>query len=144
MVEVCGTSDGHTLDSRDSVRLEGSNPDGPFLCELAPSILIIIRVKRGSSLSLIALADMARGKAKTDPRNTAKQQRYSQCWRCTHTHTHPPHTHTVSCVTIKINLKHRWRHLKNINLIQLLLDSTNVKNIEKKYRQTHTLTHTCS
>ncbi len=41
------------------MRLEGSNPDGPFLSELALSILIIIRVKRGSSLSPIALADMA-------------------------------------------------------------------------------------
>ena len=92
------------------MRLEGSNPDGPFLCELAPSILIIIRVKRGSSLSLIALADMARGKAKTDPKNSAKQQRYSHCWRHpphTHTHTHArTHTHTVSCLTIKSNLKH--------------------------------------
>lgn len=59
MAEVCGTSDEHTLDSRDCVKLEGLNPDGPFLCELALSILIIIRVKRGCSLSLIALADMA-------------------------------------------------------------------------------------
>lgn len=46
---------------------EGRNPDGPLLCELAQSILIVIHVKRGSSLSLIALADMACGKAKTDP-----------------------------------------------------------------------------
>lgn len=60
-----------------TVRLEGPNPDGPFLCELALSILIVIHVKRGSSLSLIALADMARGKAKTDPQNTRKQQRHS-------------------------------------------------------------------
>lgn len=84
--KVCGTSDGHTLDSRDCVRLEASNPDGPFLCELALSILIIIRVKRGSSLSPIALADMAQGKAKTDPENTSKQQSYSLCWRYRHTH----------------------------------------------------------
>lgn len=45
----------------------GASPDGPLLCELPQSILIVIHVKRGSSLSLIALADMARGKAKTDP-----------------------------------------------------------------------------
>lgn len=88
MVQVCGTSDGYTLNSRDCAKLEGLNPDGQFLCELALSILIIIRVKRGSSLSPIALADMAQGKAKTDPKNTAKQQCYSPCRRYTHTHTY--------------------------------------------------------
>lgn len=55
----------------------GPNPDGPPLCEAAQSILIVIHMKRGSSLSPKALADMAHGKAKTDPsvEKTLKKQR---------------------------------------------------------------------
>lgn len=107
--KVSGTSNGHTLDSGDCVRLERPNPDGPFLCELALSILIIIHVKRSSSLSPIALADMARGKAKTDPQNTPTQQCYSPRWRLRHTHRHTPthsgthtdtHRHMSSCQII--------------------------------------------
>lgn len=44
----------HQTDTRRTAgtgRLEGPNPDGLILCELAPNTLIIIRVKRRSSLS---------------------------------------------------------------------------------------------
>lgn len=111
MVEVCGTSDGHTLNSRDCVRLEGSNPDGPFLCELAQSILIIIHVKRSSSLSLIALADTARGEAKTDPENTAKKKKSAKQQRvnvCVYISSMEIHKLTLCGLVMKTNLK-LWR-----------------------------------
>lgn len=69
------------------MELGGSNPDGPLLCEVSLSILIVIRVKRGSSLRLIALADSARGEAETVHENMTTTGPFSILYMYTHAHT---------------------------------------------------------